>query len=103
LRLWLARANWGKSTMTNIDNINLIDRLANLDKGRSMVYHVGFLARDRGEAHWINEIAGAAWDAHLAGKVALTQRKLGDSDYEYIATGLRRRVLVPAVSAQDGL
>lgn len=64
--------------------------------GEKALYYQGFLMRDRevfmrggGFADKFPpriKAALAAWKAYLDGTVSLTQRKLGQFDYEYIAT-----------------
>jgi hypothetical protein len=82
----------------------ILDELACLKKGRSAVYHRGFLARDRGLAplsphgkdykrtiaeQRVHEVAQYAERLCEAGMVTLTQRRVGEGEFEYIAQGLR--------------
>ena len=71
----------------------MIEQLRLLVPGEQLVYHRGFLACDR--AYSVNNkaihcIADIVYMAGMAGKIQLTQRKLGYCDYEYIATGAHR-------------
>lgn len=69
--------------------------LDNPEDVKQCKYYVGNLGNDR-YLKWalihpeinipVNALAEAAWDAHIAGKVHLTQRKLGDGRYAYYAT-----------------
>lgn len=66
-----------------------------------MVYHVGFLVKDRERdrkkdedwrrADMVNSVATIAMDLSDAGKVCLTQRRLGHEIFEYIATRASRK------------
>ena len=68
--------------------------------GDSIIYHKGYLAKDRGpltvpakkqsDLSWVAAHALAESDA---GKLALTQRRNGDFDYDYIATKRRLKVV----------
>ncbi len=66
--------------------------IARAPRGKRRVYHVGSLMYDRERSvnkdfAEVNAIAEAAWDAHKAGHVVLTQRKLsGQHKFEYVAT-----------------
>ena len=42
--------------------------------GQSLTYHLGILLWDREHDHQIDRVGLAAWGAHQAGKVMLTQR-----------------------------
>jgi hypothetical protein len=77
----------------------VIPALQNLKRGEKLVYHRGFLDR---APHGVTEIASAAGELSDAGKVTLTQRRLGPPmfrgevdwhdgvgpGFEYIATGV---------------
>jgi len=58
--------------------------------GARHVYHTGFLANDRqkdkADFEEVGGVAHMMMSAHLAGQVILTQRRLGEFRYEYIAT-----------------
>lgn len=77
-------------------------KLRNLKYNEPVVYHVGYLARDRGRnlfpttAPDVHFLAGVASDLSDAGKVALVQRKLGFMEYQYIAVGLQKGLMVDA-------
>lgn len=57
-----------------------------------MIYHRGFLAMDREVNQVLHKTARDLYRAARKGKVMLTQRKLGDGDYEYIATFPKKKV-----------
>lgn len=63
---------------------------AEAHRGDVYVYHVGFLMIDRdGEAvMYLDSLARLVLDYALKGRVALTQRRLGELQYEYRATKL---------------
>jgi len=71
--------------------------------GDVRVYHVGNLARDRGEGrHKIREIdrkAAVAVHQCKLGKVALFQRRLGPDTFEYIIMGTG---MIPALHGWSG-
>lgn len=66
------------------------------------IYHVGFLARDREPPHSLNncrcslclraaEVSATAddrWRAFKRGELTLTQRRVGDGRWEYLAISL---------------
>jgi hypothetical protein len=67
---------------------------------QSCIYHSGFLLVDRepspDQPHddkWcaLRELAEAAWQLYEEGKIVLTQRRLADDKYEYIATRIGAR------------
>lgn len=74
--------------------------LSKANKGDSCVYYKGFLYIDRCWAAFSSKseaamearvriaAANIAWRDAEEGYIALTQRKLGDMEYEYIATRL---------------
>ncbi len=84
---------------TSRDPITVVPKLRELQRGENIVYHVGFLAKDRerkpsvlaqDEVHRAANvviIARAAMELWVKGTVHLTQRKLGSDFYQYIATG----------------
>ncbi len=69
--------------------------LASAQPKSRIVYHVGMLMADRQpqgrkseaekQARELGEVARAFMDASEKGRVRLVQRRLGDSQYEYIA------------------
>ena len=73
--------------------------LSAIRPGESVVYYRGFLAadRDRWRFRYMHGVGGRrplpltlaahAYELYEAGKVTLTQRKLDQSNYEYIAVG----------------
>jgi len=84
------------------DPNNIIPALKSLKPGQSMEYYRGFLQDDRAhrtpsrspETDDIHAIGAEAWKLYLAGKVHLTQRRLGPPlrmgcgpGFSYIATG----------------
>lgn len=69
-----------------------ITDILNMPRGARIVYHVGFLAVDRGgdakrtaKQDSIRETGNIAWKLKEQGKVTLCQRRLGHELYEYIA------------------
>lgn len=68
-------------------------------RGKSYVYHVGYLARDREtkprddteKAYYaeIANVANYAYKLQEAGKVSLVQRRLEPMKFEYIAVKIR--------------
>lgn len=83
--------------MTEVDtDVSFAYWLRNANRGDSVVYYNGFLLRDREilvrnglmPEKFPDRIKAAimAWKNYLNGAVALTQRKRGDFEYEYIAT-----------------
>ena len=59
----------------------------NLPRGTRMIYHTGDLVRDFSRSREVWKVRCLAWEAMLAGKVHLVQRRLGDCKFEYIALG----------------
>ena len=69
-----------------------ITEILNMPKGASITYHVGFLATDRGgekdksaEEQAVDDAGKIARRLMDLGKVALCQRRLGPSQFQYIA------------------
>jgi hypothetical protein len=72
--------------------------LAEAHAGCKCLYHTGHLSNDRGdpqdintgardtERYTVNQVATLALQAADAGLVALTQRRHGEDDYDYMAT-----------------
>ena len=54
--------------------------------GAKIIYYRGFIAPDRIGKSEIDWIAAEAWRLAEQGLVALTQRKISDRLYEYVAT-----------------
>lgn len=56
--------------------------------GQSWCYHQGYLAVDREQfgGSEVAALAQRAWRASEEGFVLLTQRRLGEGSYEYLAT-----------------
>lgn len=80
-----------------MDRESLWRALRNCKPGESVVYHVGYLARDRDEtlnANWkaVAEIAREANELCADGVVALKQKKLGYCNYIYMAEKLKDKV-----------
>lgn len=72
--------------------------LNNAKSGARVAYHVGFLLLDRevrttrddgftetAPREPIDSLARTVWDAYVSGHVALTQERLGPSQFVYIA------------------
>lgn len=62
--------------------------LLKLVPGQALVYHVGYLPRDRERGPFFQQIHGlgtAMYNAHERGEVTLVQHKLKPFQYEYIA------------------
>ena len=59
--------------------------------GSKYTYHTGFLCKDRDpEIKFqgykdVNEIANMAWKLYEKGLITLTQRKIADNHYQYLA------------------
>lgn len=68
-----------------------ISKVLSMRAGATICYHVGFLSRDRCDAHGSDAIAKALLEASENGKVILTQRKLDKELYEYLATRTKSR------------
>jgi hypothetical protein len=62
--------------------------LASTPGGDTIIYHTGFLARDTasGQDTALMVLANTVWEAAVAGRVYLTQGKMGDSAWAYMAT-----------------
>lgn len=72
----------------NVTRSELQFRLATARSGEAITYFIGDLRFERftrGKDSQIEALAQSAWEAHLAGKCTLAQRRLGPSKYEYIA------------------
>lgn len=70
-----------------LPKLDFIDRLTKARKGDTVVYHVGSLMGDRNpDNELVKNVASAAWEAHLDGKVRLHQRAVGvPGIHEYVA------------------
>lgn len=85
-----------------------ITEILNMPAGASLVYYSGLLSKDRG-GHGrkrpgevtVDETANIAWKLYEKGVVLLTQRRLGEDDYEYIATRTRAAVRRPTPTEQQ--
>jgi hypothetical protein len=72
-------------------------RLRNIKPGGKIVYYTGYLpigrSKDRNPGSWemVDILGAVAWELSDRRKCHLTQRKLGDLNYEYIATGASAR------------
>jgi hypothetical protein len=59
--------------------------------GAKYTYHTGFLCKDRDAViknpghQTVNEIANLAWKLYEKGLITLTQRKIADDHYQYLA------------------
>jgi hypothetical protein len=88
---------------TTIDKVREMMSFATYPPGSAMIYHVGFLINDRSRgrgrpsdetakrAAAVNSVANIAMELAEAGKVLLTQRRLGHEIFEYIATRSSRK------------
>ena len=54
--------------------------------GQTLTYHLGGLWWDREHDRQIDRVGLAAWGAHQAGKVMLTQRRIAPKICAYLAT-----------------
>ena len=71
-----------------------ISEILTMKGGSSLIYHVGYLAKDRmggsggrtQQEKDAERAADIAWKLHENGSVFLTQRRLGREMFEYIAT-----------------
>jgi len=55
------------------------------EPGHVFVYHIGFLPKDRENNPQLAALAGLLWHKQLERRVQLTQRRLGEESYEYLA------------------
>lgn len=79
-----------------IDKVREMLQFAAYPAGTSMIYHTGFIVKDRERGRKYGEVKRRAEAAHAvakmalelseAGKAYLTQRRIGPEVYEYIAT-----------------
>jgi hypothetical protein len=53
--------------------------------GEALVYHTGYLASDRLRSAEVDRVASDAWSLAERGRVCLTQRKIEDGRYDYLA------------------
>lgn len=76
--------------VTKADDFMLFCNMAK--PGTACIYHLGELSRDSGSAtRWeLARLARAAYTYQQRGLVCLTQRRLGDHTYAYIATRTTR-------------
>lgn len=75
---------------------NSMDTYFKAKQGQAVTYHVGHVAKERithstpemkkSYARVISEVANFFWQEHLKGRCFLTQEKLGNHKYRYIAT-----------------
>lgn len=64
------------------------EHILTMEKGQTLIYHVGLLMHDRQAGpcfQTIHGVALAAWEAFEQGKVTLVQRKMGIGHYQYLA------------------
>ena len=54
--------------------------------GEALVYHTGFLTNDRTNSAEVDRVGNDAWSLAERGRVCLTQRKIKDGCYDYVAT-----------------
>jgi hypothetical protein len=66
--------------------MSLYDRVHAGAAGTVICYHRGYLANDRKYRPDKCDDANAAVRLAIGGKVLLTQKKMGDADYRYLAT-----------------
>jgi hypothetical protein len=64
---------------------NIKHFVAHSKRGERVVYHAGFLMKDRMESAEVDALADQAMSAQVAGEVVLLQRRIGFWDYDYIA------------------
>ncbi len=84
-----------------IDKVREMIEFSTCPPKTKVIYHTGFLCKDRerarkyGEvlkrADTVNSVAYMAQELSDAGRAYLTQRRLGDEVYEYIATRSSRK------------
>lgn len=75
--------------------IQEVTDILNQPIGTTICYHRGFLAVDRGAGKEkrhktpqecaVDETGAIAWTLYGSGRVALTQKRIADGDYEYLA------------------
>ena len=54
--------------------------------GSTVCYHTGMICNDRIRDPKVQSIANDAWQLYEAGRVLLSQRKIGTLQYEYLVT-----------------
>jgi hypothetical protein len=66
----------------------LNDFVRDAKKGQTCIYHIGHLMSDRKLAYLqhVDAVADLAWELQEAGKVDLTQKRIGEGEFEYRAT-----------------
>jgi len=69
---------------------DIIARLAAQPAGSSAVYHTGFLVKDRELSKAVAATAALAWQLAEAGHLLLTQRRVGEGTFEYIAKVIKK-------------
>jgi hypothetical protein len=68
------------------DPIDIVEWRGKAAIGAKVTYYRGFIASDRVGKSEIEWIADEAWSLAEQGLVALTQRKISDRLYDYVAT-----------------
>jgi hypothetical protein len=66
----------------------LNDFVRNAKRGESCIYHTGNLMSDRLSGDWpyAAAVADLAWELQEAGKINLTQKRIGEGEFDYRAT-----------------
>lgn len=71
------------------EDSSIVNRLSMLKPGESIIYFVGDLASAREYGHHNLSAARVAQSLAECGKMILTQKRIGDSMFQYIATARR--------------
>ena len=71
------------------EDSSIVNRLGLLKPGQSIIYYVGNLASAREHGHDNLSAARVAQSLAERGKMILTQKRIGDNMFQYIATARR--------------
>jgi hypothetical protein len=79
-------------------DLEFVQWIADADPGDTIEYHAGFLFLDRtrgvestgSDAPSIRVLADTVYDLQMRGLIELTQRRIGDYRYSYLATARRK-------------
>ena len=72
-------------------DLEFVQWIADADPGDTIEYHAGFLFLDRTRGvESIRVLADTVYDLQMRGLIELTQRRIGDYRYSYLATARRK-------------